>query len=148
MVNEKLHNLTFLLTPNAQWSVEYSFGQKMSCIERARQDFVCLTDCIRELSYEEFKKTPYWNAMSEHLLNKLGHHCAICGASGIDGADIEIHRNGFESYGKEWLPHYEKDFMPICSSCHQCLHKHFARIFAPKYEWLDNLVKGYQRITK
>lgn len=145
MVNEKLRNLTFILTPDAQWPTECTLVQKMSCIEHARQDCIYLTDFIRELSYGDFKKTPYWNAMSEYLLNKLGHHCAVCGASAIDAADIELHRNRFDSYGREWMSQYEKDFMPICSDCHQRLHKHFAPTFTPKYETLDNLVKGYRR---
>ena len=76
------------------------------------------TQVLRKMPYDEFLKTPYWAAVSEHV-KSLRPWCVLC-TEPLAGP-LRVHHRTYVHRGDEWR-HLE-DLSVICDPCHSWHHQ-------------------------
>ena len=57
---------------------------------------------LRDMSYGDFLRTPYWDAISTEVKRKNGWRCGLCGGYGV----LNVHHRDYKNHGYE-LYHME-----------------------------------------
>ena len=73
-------------------------------------------DCISDMDYADFLKTPYWKSIALYVKERDGRKCSICGATKA----LEVHHLTYDNHGDEL--HHLDDLTCICRRCHENLH--------------------------
>ena len=86
--------------------------------ECAEEGYVSLiTAHLRNLSYIDFLKTPYWKTISIFLRTNRATVCHICGTQ----SNLQVHHLTYKHHGQEL--YYLADLIVVCNECHRTLHK-------------------------
>ncbi len=106
------------LDPEKRWAKGMKINQKIQHLKNHL--FNCYQDVISEsiiqMSYYDFLKTPYWNAVSLKVKLNAGFKCQMCGSD----ENLSVHHRTYEHHGNE-LQHME-DLICVCQDCHQIFH--------------------------
>ena len=70
---------------------------------------------LKTMPYEEYLKTPEWQARRKQHLRSVGYRCQVCNATGVP---LDVHHRTYERRGEE---HY-KDLIALCRDCHELFH--------------------------
>lgn len=70
---------------------------------------------LKDMPYQEYLKTPEWQARRKQHLRSVGYRCQVCNASGVL---LDVHHRTYERRGEE---HY-KDLIALCRNCHELFH--------------------------
>jgi 5-methylcytosine-specific restriction endonuclease McrA len=73
-------------------------------------------DPAEGITYEEYLRTPYWKATSEHARRMFGEICFRCGKAGAR----HVHHKHYRSLGQEDLL---RDIEILCAGCHMKHHR-------------------------
>lgn len=74
---------------------------------------------LRELPYDEFLLTPYWQAVRRLKLERVGHKCERCGVH-ESAKPITVHHKTYRHHGKEHR--HLRDLLAWCVDCHNRWH--------------------------
>lgn len=113
--------ISIYLNPNHRW--------KKGVAGKIKTDFVIrngynidndkVYEYIQELEYEDFIKTPYWQAISLYAKSKAGFKCALCGNT----ENLRTHHKTYHRHGYEHIPKVIKeDLIVLCNECHEKFH--------------------------
>lgn len=142
-IKEEFRNeqdIEWFLTHRCMWSSRLSLDDKMEIINSVS----CLEESLRELSYEEFMRSSYWDAVREYLLTNMSFGCSLCGD---EMNRLKLFRKSTYYYGKEWLPHARYDFLVLCPKCYEKMTKYFPEITQTVEHNIQNIIQNYQRPT-
>ncbi|MGL5715607.1 hypothetical protein [Cetobacterium sp.] len=105
------------LNPSMNWNDGLKNFAKLECL---RSDFCCnkdsIKDHIKNMSYKEFLKTPYWKAISEKVRIKSVFRCSLCNSS----KNLSVHHRTYSIHGDEL--HNMNELICICQECHEKHH--------------------------
>jgi len=71
---------------------------------------------IKEMSYANFLKTPYWKIISAYKKQQSKFKCQLCNS----GKNLSVHHRSYDNHGDE-LNHLE-DLVVLCQNCHNTFH--------------------------
>lgn len=71
---------------------------------------------IKNMSYNDFLKTPYWKMISRYEKESAGMKCILCGSSDV----LNVHHITYKNHGNEI--NYLEDLMTVCQKCHKIIH--------------------------
>lgn len=101
-----------LLDPEGK---EYPFEAVKRCYKSADAALFAKTAC--RLPYEDYLRTPWWNAIRKERMEMDGHTCTRCGKSHVR---LEVHHKTYGHKGAEAL--HMGDLTTLCSDCHRIVH--------------------------
>lgn len=74
---------------------------------------------LRAMPYDDYLKTPEWQATRQRALGRAGHRCQVCGRR----ARLNVHHNDYARRGAE----EDRDLIVLCGGedgCHALYHHH------------------------
>jgi hypothetical protein len=71
---------------------------------------------LRSMPYQEYLKTPEWQARRERHLRAVGYRCQLCNVANVP---LEVHHRPYERRGEELFT----DLLALCPKCHSLFHK-------------------------
>lgn len=77
-----------------------------------------ITDCTFfrcAWSYDDYLKSPAWEAKRKEILERDGRRCTVCGTA----KNLEVHHLTYDHFGDE-LP---EELVTLCRKCHEKLHE-------------------------
>lgn len=78
-----------------------------------------IAQTIRKLSYDEFLKTPYWEAITYYKRSQADFKCERCGSS----TNTQTHHKTYAHHGYEHRSEViDHDLIVLCKECHQKEH--------------------------
>ena len=77
-----------------------------------------IANYIKEMDYQDFLHTPYWDAVRSKKLYEAHFKCQLCGETGIK---LNVHHNSYERHGYE-AEYYKEDLIVLCDECHEKFH--------------------------
>lgn len=129
-------DLEWFLTHPGLWPTSLSLDDKMEAI----YSVIGLTESLRELSYNDFLHTSYWNAIQERL-----SRCCDCECCGEGLEHLRPFRKSTYYYGKEYLPRARCDFLILCPKCYEKMEKYFTEITERVTSEIEHIVEIYQK---
>ncbi len=84
---------------------------------RRSKDAPSLIKSRRDMPYEEFLKTEYWQSVCGIVYARFGGHCATCNSSKM----LHVHHRTYENKGDEF--NHIGDLTLLCATCHVIIHK-------------------------
>ncbi len=79
-------------------------------------DFEKVEDCILNMEYYDFLKTPYWKAIAQYTKLKANFKCSLCASK----EGLATHHKTYENHGKEHCN--LQDLIVLCNDCHEKFH--------------------------
>ena len=76
-----------------------------------------IVEMLKQLSYSDFLRTPYWKAVSQRIRHRYNGICQNCGTNHYD---VHVHHKTYEHHGQEALYLYELTL--LCAKCHELNH--------------------------
>ena len=70
------------------------------------------------MDYQEYRKTPHWQAVRAWALERSNWHCQIWENH---GNHLEVHHNNYDHLGAE----RPEDVVVLCAECHELFHDRF-----------------------
>ena len=77
-----------------------------------------IAEYIKEMDYQDFLNTPYWDAVRSKKLYEAHFKCQLCGKS---DTRLNVHHNSYERHGYE-AEYYKEDLIVLCDECHEKFH--------------------------
>ena len=84
---------------------------------------------LKSMPYDDYLKTPEWQAQRRKALLLAGHQCQVCEAKGIE---LHVHHKTYERRGEE----RSEDLIVLCKDCHGSVHLHYPRAVDEYREWV------------
>jgi hypothetical protein len=108
------------LDPNLDFKPDIPMEDRIKMILGPNfEDDELIAKTIGNLSYDEFLKTPYWEAITYHKRYQSDFKCARCGSS----TNTQTHHNTYAHHGYEHRSEViENDLIVLCKECHQKEH--------------------------
>lgn len=104
------------LNPSSYWKHNVKNWTKIQSLQNAYVDWSEISEYIKEMSYSDFLKTPYWKAISERIRYRAKNKCQMCGSD----KNLNVHHRSYENHGDEI--HHMEDLICICGNCHSKFH--------------------------
>ncbi len=80
----------------------------------------------KDLTYEEFLETDYWQDLSAWMKWSKNYTCEACGVQPTPiGSGLNVHHKTYEHRGNESPDHLD-DLQVLCRKCHMIAHGKFA----------------------
>jgi transcription elongation factor Elf1 len=92
---------------SSEWSAENERHER----EKAKR-----LNKLRNMSYQEYLRTPEWQERRNRHLKSAGYRCQVCNGS---TPPLDVHHRTYERRGQE----YYKDLIVLCRDCHGLYHK-------------------------
>ena len=111
------------LDPSQTWDAEIpSYERTKLIVGRSDIDYTKVEKHIKNMSYKDFLKTPYWFAISAYKKYKTDYKCALCGGN----KQLATHHRSYERHGQEHLYQViNEDLIVLCKDCHSEFHDKF-----------------------
>jgi hypothetical protein len=130
-------DLEWFLTHNCLWSSALSLDDKIAAIK----SLDCLKESLRELDYQEFLNSSYWDAVQEYLPRQMTFGCSLCGD---ERKKLKLYRKSTCYYGKELLPAATGDFLVLCPKCYYKMTKFFSEIKQNVEYCIEQIIRNYR----
>jgi len=75
---------------------------------------------LREMPYQEFLGTIYWDIVRRYVLWKRKFICELCKSNG----ELNVHHKTYDHRGEEYL--FLEDLIVLCQPCHAKFHDKLA----------------------
>jgi DNA-binding MarR family transcriptional regulator len=108
-------------------STMYYLLDKVDAIQRQKELRI---KELRAMPYEEYLKTPEWQATRARMLKLAGYRCQVCNGK---HNGLNVHHRTYERLGEE----RDSDLVVLCLLCHQMFHDN-GKIVGPRH----NTYKG------
>jgi len=72
---------------------------------------------IEQMDYNDFLKTPYWDAIRTKKMQNENFKCQVCNS----GGKLNVHHKTYENHGEEHL--HLADLTVLCCDCHGKFHE-------------------------
>lgn len=124
-LKEKLHReelektkiyIDSYLDPNKSWKKGVKTWVKIDELKRAMGNPLDIANFIKNMSYADFLKTPYWNAIAENVKKKANYRCQMCNST----ENLNVHHRSYQNHGNEL--HHMEDLICLCKECHTKYH--------------------------
>lgn len=107
------------INPNNKWNDGISTRDKYIRISQRNVNWLRVEHKIKQLSYSDFLKTPYWKAIADETKRMAGYKCKLCGKS----ENLSTHHRTYDIHGKEHIYNVMKnDLIVLCDNCHKKFH--------------------------
>ncbi len=123
---EKTHRETILentllyienyLDPSKSLDKEITPKQWLNRIRYATANWQMISTHIKNMSYQDFLKTPYWKTIAAHIRYKAGYRCQLCN----NANNLNTHHRDYGIHGFEHANMHE--LIALCSNCHNKFH--------------------------
>lgn len=113
------NNFLQYVTVGNTWKNTIPVYKRFSLLEKDAigVDLDYIADVIKSnLSYTDFLKTPYWEAISYKKKQLAGFRCELCNNNGY----LNVHHRTYKYHGYE-LYHMD-DLIVLCNDCHKKFH--------------------------
>lgn len=106
------------LNPNCSWKKGIKTYDKIQELKRVRDNlnWDAIIKYTKELSYDEFLRTPYWMAIAEYIKYRANFRCQMCNSD----ENLITHHRTYKHHGDEI--HHMEDLICICRDCHEKYH--------------------------
>lgn len=131
------HDLEWFLTHNCLWSSALSLDDKIAAIK----SLDCFEENLRELEYQEFLNSSYWDAVQEYLPRRMTFGCSLCGN---EQKKLKLYRKSTYYYGKELLPAATRDFLVLCPKCYYKMTRFFPEIKQNVEYNIEQIIRNYR----
>ena len=108
---------------------------------------ICEKDLIisnlKQMPYNEFLSTPYWQIIAKYVKRKSKNHCIKCDSN----EHLNAHHHNYDTHGNE-IEHLE-NLTCICQSCHEKEHTKIIYL-AGKIShncWRHSIVKNLREVS-
>ena len=103
------------LSPNRVWNKNIKSYEKYNILinEFVRIDNEKIADFIKQMSYADFLRTPYWKAIAEKKRIQAQYKCNLCNKN----LELHCHHRTYDTHGYEL--HNLQDLIVLCSQCHK-----------------------------
>lgn len=75
---------------------------------------------LKEMPYQEFLDTIYWEVVRKYVLWKRKYRCELCGENG----ELNVHHKSYDYRGEEY--NHLEDLIVLCQPCHAKFHDKLA----------------------
>lgn len=117
---ERLRQLPMFLSPNNSFCPEVKPWKRYSLLRNIlpffEQDFTQYAEDLKALSYHDFLKTPYWDAISQKVRQQYHYMCSLCGRK----EGLNVHHKTYIHHGYE--AYHLEDLICLCAKCHSKFH--------------------------
>jgi len=97
------------------WKVSDNIEEKIEEIKKHIDNPESIA-ILKNISYSEFLKSPYWSAISQYKKKLVGNKCELC----LSADDLQVHHKKYYILGEE-LKHLDK-LLVVCKNCHKRIH--------------------------
>jgi len=77
---------------------------------------------MNKIQYQEYLQSDKWRQKADNAKERVGWHCQVCNASGIQN-QLHAHHRTYENLGNE----PPEDITVLCRKCHALFHDKLAR---------------------
>ena len=108
------------LDPDKVFDKNMSISQiKETIVNGDNKDNEEIANYIKNMSYSDFLKTPYWKAISAYKKYTVNYKCALCG----NNHNLATHHSTYKNHGREHLRNViDNDLIVLCQDCHSKFH--------------------------
>ena len=108
------------LDPNKPFNKNMSIAQiKEIIVNGKNKNNSEIANYIKNMSYSDFLKTPYWKAISLYKKYTSNYKCSICGCVN----NLSTHHSTYKNHGREHLLSViDSDLIVLCQDCHNKFH--------------------------
>lgn len=122
IIEENTHYyLQMHLNPQRNWDVGITPKQRIEQIVYANVDWKVVSAFIRGMEYQNFLKTPYWQAIAAYVKYKAGHRCRLCNSP----HDLVTHHRNYRVHGYEHA--HMEELTVLCDGCHSKFHNQMSK---------------------
>lgn len=116
------------LSPNMTFAKDVVSSVKIFTIMHPglydKRFFDKIENAVKELSYDDFLKTPFWDGVRNYKLKKADYCCELCGGKGV----LNVHHKTYENHGREFNKYVaDSDLIVLCRNCHEKFHDKLSR---------------------
>lgn len=105
-----------LLSVDKCFSQNVTADAKFMYTQNNNVDLVKIRKYIKNMDYQDFLLTPYWDAIRSIMLKKACYKCELCN----ENHNLHIHHKDYKNHGAEHLN--LSDLIVLCQKCHSKFH--------------------------
>ncbi len=121
VLENTVYYLENYLNPNVKWDKRIFPKERITKIRYANVDWKTVSDHIKAMDYQDFLKTPYWQAITAHSKYKVGYRCQLCNST----HRLVTHHRNYNIHGREHA--HMQELIVRCNKCHNIFHDRISK---------------------